>query len=656
MNVNEFSKLLKTLFEEAHDRAVEQYAKADAVRCETSQALIARQPSKFMCHSGKSESNASPIWQAKPAMPAMLKGSSSDACPDDVVVGFNDRLNYPPHAEGDEDATTAKWTRNSGFPCDKTQVLHSVTPVSEEDIVSGRCFTVPDERHVPSPRYSLTNKNAFSERDRSWVINPGTAAMRYWDGIIFMALAYVALVCPIQVALMEAQFDALFVLNCVVDCFFIVDMVLQFFLMYRAETGSGTMLEHRQSRIVARYLKTWFLIDFLSVIPFDLLALLIQSSGVMRAKGVKAVRLLRLVKMVRIAKASRIFKRLDDDLLITNTQLTVVDLHMFILWLALISHWVACTWALTFSLVGEDSVRWVDTFETAEMNVEKKTKDSVWKLYVAALYFTAYTMTGVGYGDVTPVNIVERIVCIPILFVSGFVWACVIGQVTGIVSKLGAHEQEFKALMDNLNAMMKDRQLPWPVRKRVKTFFLSARQAQRNEQQELILRRMSPFLQGEVALRSNWQWVKKVSFICNLVHEPGTSVESSDMTRIPYFVVDISLALESAIFAQSEVFGAQQTLYILKRGLALSGARSGMRVFCAGDVWGEDLVLSKSSLRDSRLRLAVTYLEIFQLTFASFSKVCHRHRSNMALRKRLRQFVARLSARRAILLEARRRR
>jgi len=235
-----------------------------------------------------------------------------------------------------------------------------------------------------------------------------------------------------------------------------------------------------------------------------------------------------------------------------------------------------------------------------------------------------------------------------ILFISGLVWACVIGEVTSIFGNLHAHEQEFRSLMDNLNRMMRERDLPWPVRKRLRTFFLSARKAQRTEQQEQILRRLSPVLQGEVALMSNWHWVKKVSFINDLVPE----ARSSDVTRAPHFVVDIALALGSAVFAQSEVFGEPRVLYILRQGLVLSRVRR-LRVFRAGDVWGEDFMLATNSLRESEVRLAMTYIEVFQLTLDSFLRVCQTHGSNLVLRHRLRSFVARLSARRAILVEAR---
>jgi len=604
MNTEEFSELLKTLLNDVHNRVVEQYSKAEAIADGTTIPLEAR-----------SENNTLPI----------SRQTSSDAGA------------FTPDAE------QAK--------------ADPKLPSVENDI--GRCVTVPDAQprvsalmHFNTLRSGNTVFNDVMGRYGRWVFNPESTIMQYWLGINIWALAFVALVSPVQVALMETQLGAMFVVNCVVDSVFIVDMVLNFFTMYHVKTDYGHRLEHRQSRIARHYLQTWFPVDLISVIPFDLLAFFLQANDVKKAKGVKVFRLLRLLKMIRMLKVSRIFKRLDVSLLVTNAY-QVFDLYKFILFLVLISHWLACLWGLTLSLVEEGSVRWIDTFEELEVGIEEKTKDSIWKLYIAALYFTVYTMTSVGYGDVTPVNILERIVCVLILFISGLVWACVIGEVTSIVGNLDKQEQEFRSLMDNLNRMMKDRALPTPVRKRLRTFFLSARQAQRAEQQEQLLRRLSPVLQGEVALMSNWNWVSKVSFIYNLVPE----ARAADVTRAPHFVVDFALALGSAVFAQSEVFGEPRVLYILRQGLALSRAQTTWwKVFCVGDVWGEDFVLSKSSLREFEERLAVTYVEIFQLTFANFRSLCQRHSSNLVLLKRLRKFIARLSARRAILLEARLRR
>merc|ERR1719362_816341 len=193
-----------------------------------------------------------------------------------------------------------------------------------------------------------------------WVLSPDTSRfVQHWDVVAAFAMLYVAIVSPVQVAMMEANLDVLFFVNCFVDLVFVVDMILRFFMMYSVQTNFGHKLEHRHGRIVLHYLKTWFLIDLFSVLPFDLVALILKSETVQKAKSVKFIRLLRLLKMTRMLKASRIYSRLEAHLMISYEGLA---LNKFFFLLILISHWLACTWALTLTLTEDEGLpRWVDT-------------------------------------------------------------------------------------------------------------------------------------------------------------------------------------------------------------------------------------------------------------------------------------------------------
>ena len=60
----------------------------------------------------------------------------------------------------------------------------------------------------------------------------------------------------------------------------------------------------------------------------------------------------------------------------------------------------------------------------------------------------------------------------------------------------------------------------------------------------------------------------------------------------PEFVAKILLSLQPLVFAPSDVvFGTQ--LYILHHGVAIYGGK----VLTAGDVWGEDMLLSDKKLQ-----------------------------------------------------------
>merc|ERR1719277_1916322 len=140
----------------------------------------------------------------------------------------------------------------------------------------------------------------------------------------------------------------MFVVNCIVDLVFFVDMLLQFFIMYPKELAYGYVLEHRQHMIVRNYLKTWFAVDFLSVIPFDAISLLTPWDPVGNMKALKVVRVLRLVKLTRVMRAPRMVHRFQFRMSITYKTLSLIE---FFAILAIITHWLTTMWALTLALV-----------------------------------------------------------------------------------------------------------------------------------------------------------------------------------------------------------------------------------------------------------------------------------------------------------------
>ena len=76
-----------------------------------------------------------------------------------------------------------------------------------------------------------------------YVIDPRKSKwMPMWDGVSFVAMLFTALVTPFEVAFLEppdswatAGRDPLFALNRVVDSVFMLDLMLQFVIMFKRE-------------------------------------------------------------------------------------------------------------------------------------------------------------------------------------------------------------------------------------------------------------------------------------------------------------------------------------------------------------------------------------------------------------------------------------
>jgi len=190
--------------------------------------------------------------------------------------------------------------------------------------------------------------------------------------------------------------------------------------------------------------------------------------------------------------------------------------------LLIIAHWLANLWALSLSLEEESGKeRWVDSFTEREEtnNVVDFTVNTPWKLYLTSLYFTTYTITSVGYGDIGPKNPTETFIAIFMIIVSGVSWGILLGQVCGVVASLVEEEAEFRSMMDGLNSMMHDRSLPKDMRVRLRTFFLASKQAQRRNRQQSIIAAMSPGLQGEVVMMVNQPWMGQVRIIKQMLDQ-----------------------------------------------------------------------------------------------------------------------------------------
>merc|ERR1740121_2355589 len=118
------------------------------------------------------------------------------------------------------------------------------------------------------------------------------------------------------------------------------------------------------------------------------------------------------------------------------------------------------------------------------------------------------------------------------------------------------------------------------------------------------------------------------------------------------FVVDLCMALECQVHAQSEMFGVAQTLYILNRGLVSRPPR----LHRQGAVWGADFVLKDLYLLDSWECMALTYCEVTTLSRDTFFKVVAKQRlQHKAVVGRVRRLVCWLAVQRAMMREARRR-
>merc|ERR1712232_782809 len=97
-------------------------------------------------------------------------------------------------------------------------------------------------------------------------------------------------------------------------------------------------------RIIRNYLKTWFAIDAVVVLP-DWAMIIAGSagSGTSFGRAFKAARAVRVLRLLRIAKVQKIISMIYD-MLDSEYSFIILSLARLLLFILVLNHVIACLW------------------------------------------------------------------------------------------------------------------------------------------------------------------------------------------------------------------------------------------------------------------------------------------------------------------------
>jgi potassium voltage-gated channel Eag-related subfamily H protein 7 len=224
------------------------------------------------------------------------------------------------------------------------------TPASAAAVVSPirrpKPAITPEEREQMSKDMERLRKRLHYP---AWLIIPDSPFSRRWDAAYVVFLLFTALVTPYEVALLDQVYwDGLFVVNRIVDLFFLCDMAVQFCSAFRDDNKkSDARLVVHHPTIVRRYLTTWFVWDLVSLIPYTLIGDLSGAPALGNLGALRFIRLLRLITLVRVVKASGMMRRYERKASLSHAQITLVKFGAAIV---IMGHWMACLWCMVAAL------------------------------------------------------------------------------------------------------------------------------------------------------------------------------------------------------------------------------------------------------------------------------------------------------------------
>ncbi|KAA8492505.1 Potassium voltage-gated channel protein eag [Porphyridium purpureum] len=415
----------------------------------------------------------------------------------------------------DDDASSARnldWQHNTGLSVTQrdwellNETWHTHDAAREQTFLrtkfSHASLSLKDVQKQASSQNSGVRDGARTSRREKWkqrmlpfAISPFSLRRRVWDVLILCLMVFLSTVYVFEVCFSAANSisSPVIWIGIPISVLFFVDLVLNFFTGYVRLDG---IVETDLDVVAKHYLRSWFMIDLIAAIPWSLIAFAGEPSSFPTVYSIPAM--LHLVKMLKAEKVARHFQMeekvtwLEVRFKINQALVKIVSVLCLV---SLVVHWIACLFYFAAVVQPLGTATWVTEFGGIEWK-----QVSLWIYYEVALYFSVYTVTTIGLGDIFPVSVNERIYVIVAMFCGAAIWALILSSLSGLVAEMSADVIHHRLLLDCLPRFAKLRSVPFDVHLNIRKYLVKRSLAHYFTRDEHVLNAMSPELRAEVHL------------------------------------------------------------------------------------------------------------------------------------------------------------
>ncbi|NXM79858.1 KCNH1 protein, partial [Oenanthe oenanthe] len=359
-----------------------------------------------------------------------------------------------------------------------------------------------------------------------------------WDWIILILTFYTAILVPYNVSFKTKQNNvAWLVVDSIVDVIFLVDIVLNFHTTFVGPAGE-VISDPKLIRM--NYLKTWFVIDLLSCLPYDVInafenvdelniTICVISEALhltycirihnwicllfgVFTKGISS--LFSSLKVVRLLRLGRVARKLDHYI-----EYGAAVLVLLVCVFGLAAHWLACIWYSIgdYEVIDEDtntirteswlyqlgeSIGTPYRFNTSGFGKWEggPSKDSV---YISSLYFTMTSLTSVGFGNIAPTTDGEKIFAVAMMMIGSLLYATIFGNVTTIFQQMYANTNRYHEMLNSVRDFLKLYQVPKGLSERVMDYIVSTWSMSRGIDTEKVLQICPKDMRADICVHLN---------------------------------------------------------------------------------------------------------------------------------------------------------
>ncbi|XP_022595404.1 potassium voltage-gated channel subfamily H member 4-like [Seriola dumerili] len=510
------------------------------------------------------------------------------------------------YAQGDEAAHQSRKSNRSHFSQARQRgrtILHHLTNLFTKRGKKKLTNSVFQKPSLPEYKVAAVKKSRF-------ILLHYSISKALWDWLILLATFYVAVTVPYDVCFVShdegSDHHSLFSRSTIgsdiaVEMLFILDIILNFRTTYVSQSGQ---VVYDARSIYLHYCTTWFFVDLIAALPFDLLY----------AFNITVTSLVHLLKTVRLLRLLRLLQKLDR-----YSQYSAVVLTLLMSVFALLAHWMACVWYVIGrkEIESSDPVTW-DIGWLQELGKRLETPyinstmggPSMPSAYIASLYFTLSSLTSVGFGNVCANTDAEKIFSICIMLMGALMHAVVFGNVTAIIQRMYSRRSLYHTRMKDLKDFIRVHRLPQQLKQRMLEYFQATWSVNNGINANELLHDFPDELRADIAMHLN----KDILQLPVFERASRGCLRSLSLHIKTSFCAPGEYLIRHGDALQANYFVCSGSLEVLKDGMVLA-------ILGKGDLIGADLPEHDQVIKTNADVKALTYCDLQYISVRALREV-----------------------------------
>uniref|UniRef100_A0A5F8GEC3 Hyperpolarization activated cyclic nucleotide gated potassium and sodium channel 2 n=1 Tax=Monodelphis domestica TaxID=13616 RepID=A0A5F8GEC3_MONDO len=429
----------------------------------------------------------------------------------------------------------------------------------------------------------------------------------YWDFTMLLFMVGNLIIIPVGITFFKDETTAPWIVfNVVSDTFFLMDLVLNFRTGIVIEDNTEIILD--PEKIKKKYLRTWFVVDFVSSIPVDYIFLIVEkgidSEVYKTARALRIVRFTKILSLLRLLRLSRLIRYIHqwEEIFHMTYDLASAVMRIFnlISMMLLLCHWDGCLQFLVPMLQDFPKNCWV--------SINGMVNHSWSELYSFALFKAMSHMLCIGYGRQAPESMTDIWLTMLSMIVGATCYAMFIGHATALIQSLDSSRRQYQEKYKQVEQYMSFHKLPADFRQKIHDYYEHRYQGKMFDE-DSILGELNGPLREEI-----------VNFNCRKLVASMPLFANAD----PNFVTAMLTKLKFEVFQPGDYIIREGTIgkkmYFIQHGVVsvLTKGNKEMKL-SDGSYFGEICLLTRGR-RTASVR-ADTYCRLYSLSVDNFNEV-----------------------------------